>query len=100
LLSPETERLVRYFTGRFPPDEAVCHTILGNAPELNICTESRHYLCWQKGNHPRLLERRDLSQMLASSAHFARKFAHGDPVLDALDEHLGLVRQKVNACAL
>jgi len=99
LLAPENERLVKYFTGRFPPDEAVCPTILGNVPSLNVYDESKHYISWERGHNPRLLEERDLPAMLASRAHFARKFAHGSPVLDMLDRHLGLTSQKTGVYA-
>lgn len=90
LLAPGTEPLLKYFTGRFPPDEAFCPTVLGNASELNICTESKHFIRWQQGHHPRFLEESDLPRMLASRADFARKFAPEAPVLDALDAQLGL----------
>ena len=99
LLAPDNDKLVKYFTGRFPPDEAVCPTILGNAPDLNICAESKHYIRWEKGHHPRLLDRHDLVPMLTSRAHFARKFAPGSSVLDSLDMHLGLTSPQVRAYA-
>lgn len=90
LLSPETDRLLKYFAGRFPPDEAVCPTVLGNASDLNINAVSKHYIRWEKGHHPRTLEESDLPDMLSSGAHFARKFASGSPLLDSIDAHLGL----------
>jgi hypothetical protein len=90
LLAPETDRLLKYFSGRFPPDEAVCPTILGNAPQLRIKGESKHYIRWEEGHHPRLLSECDLPEMLASRAHFARKFSHKSRVLDILDEHIGI----------
>ena len=90
LLAPETDRLLNYFTGRFPPDEAVCPTILGNASDLKISPESKHYIRWDKGHHPRLLEESDLPAMLSSGAHFARKFAPESTPLDRIDAHLGL----------
>jgi hypothetical protein len=99
LLAPENERLIKYFKGRFPPDEVVCPTILGNASNLNICAESKHYIRWEKGHHPRFLDRHDLPAVLASRAHFARKFAHGSPALDVLDTHLGLASHHVRAYA-
>jgi hypothetical protein len=90
LLSPENDRLLRYFTGRFPPDEAVCPTILGNARGLRFEAESKHFIDWQQGHHPRLLNENDMPAMLGSKAHFARKFAPGARVLEVLDRHLGI----------
>ena len=94
LLSPEVDRVLKYFSGRFPPDEAVCPTILGNDAGLKICSESKHFIRWEQGHHPRLLDGNDLPEMLSSRAHFARKFAPGSPVLDRIDTHLGLEQTK------
>ena len=90
LLSPDNDRLLRYFKRRFPPDEAVCPTILGNAPGLKFKAESKHFIDWEKGHHPRQLNENDVPAMLASKAHFARKFAPAAPVLDVLDKHLSI----------
>ena len=90
LLSPDTERVVKYFRDRFPPDEAVCPTILGNAGGLKISTESKHFIRWEQGHHPRLLDVGDMPEVMNSNAHFARKFAEGAPALDRLDAHLGV----------
>lgn len=90
LLAPQTQRLLKYFSGRFPPDEAVFPTILGNATHIKVSSESKHYIHWEKGHHPRVLGEADLPDMLVSSAHFARKFPAGSSVLDALDEHIGI----------
>jgi hypothetical protein len=94
LLSPEVRRVLKYFNGRFPPDEAVCSTVLGNAEGLRISTESKHFICWERGHHPRVLDESDLASMLNSNAHFARKFAPRSPVLDRIDAYLGLERSK------
>jgi hypothetical protein len=88
LLAPGHERLLKYLTGRFPPDEAFCPTVLGNTMDLKISNESKHYIRWQAGHHPRLLDETDLPDMLSSNAHFGRKFAPDARVLDALDAHL------------
>lgn len=93
LLSPDVDRLIKYFARRFPPDEAICPTVLGNAVDLNISTESKHYIRWERGHHPRLLDESDLPGMSSSYAHFARKFAPGDPILDRLDRLVGLRRK-------
>jgi len=94
LLSPDVDRLVKYFAGRFPPDEAVCPTILGNSTDLKLSTESKHFIRWEKGHHPRLLDESDLPDMLGSTAHFARKFAPGSPVLDCIDRQVRLKRSE------
>ena len=90
LLAPGTDRILKYFKGRFPPDEAVCQTVLGNTAELKICPESKHYLSWEQGHHPRMLTSADLPAIFASKAHFARKFAPDSHVLDLIDEQLGI----------
>jgi Core-2/I-Branching enzyme len=90
LLAPGNERLLNYFTGRFPPDEAFCPTVLGNAPGLKVSNESKHHIRWEAGNHPRLLNEKDLPDLLTSKAHFARKFAANASVLNALDTYLGM----------
>ena len=90
ILAPGHERLLNHLKRRFPPDEAFCPTVLGNAANLNICSESRHYIRWSAGKHPRTLDSDDLPDMLSSNAHFARKFSLGSPVLDLLDARLGI----------
>jgi hypothetical protein len=90
LLSPDIDRVLKYFAGRFPPDEAVFPTVLGNNTDLRISNESKHFIRWEGGHHPRMLDERDLPEMLSSSAHFARKFAPESPVLDHIDRHVGL----------
>ena len=90
LLDASHERLLKYFTGRFPPDEAFCPTVLGNARDLKVCTESKHFIKWEAGNHPKNLTESALPAMLASSAHFARKFQSDSPVLDEIDKSLGI----------
>jgi hypothetical protein len=97
LLSPENERIIKYFSGRFPPDEAVCSTIFGNSPNLRISRESKHFICWEPGLHPRSLSDCDLPEILRSNAHFARKFAPGAPVLDRIDSQIGLRGVKLRA---
>jgi hypothetical protein len=77
-------------------DEMVFHTIFGNLnelrkPALSGTPQTFRYIDWSAGGaHPKELGIEDLSLILASGAHFARKFAHGDPVLDVIDENLGL----------
>lgn len=76
-------------------DEAYFHTILGNAAKLRINPESWRYIDWSPGSvHPKELHMDDLPNLLASRAHFARKFdlSRSRDLLDELDRHLGIVR--------
>ncbi|HEY1987106.1 MAG TPA: hypothetical protein VGG85_16950 [Terracidiphilus sp.] len=97
LLAPETDRLLKYFAGRFPPDEAFCPTVLGNEKSLKLRSESKHFIRWEEGHHPRLLGEDDLPAMFASDAHFARKFDAQASVLDCLDSRLGVVNEETNS---
>jgi len=78
--------LADHLRGRFAPDETYIHTVLGNAPRLRVVNADFRYIDWSAGGpNPKLLGLEDLPAMLASDAHFARKFAPDDPVLDRLD---------------
>ena len=80
--------LLSYFKGRFPPDEAFFHTLFGNAKELSVCPELRHFVRWSRGNHPQFIQCEDLPAIQASKAHFARKFEPESPVLDIIDRDI------------
>lgn len=56
-----------------------------NDPEIVTHPEMQLFARWRASAHPDLLGVHDLSEMLASGRWFARKFQHGDPVLDRLD---------------
>jgi hypothetical protein len=77
----------------------VFQTILGNARQINIHVESKHYIRWEPGHHPRVLSQIDLPEMLASGAHFARKFAPGSRVLDILDDYIGIKQEENSSLA-
>ncbi|MBD2515224.1 hypothetical protein H6G93_09420 [Nostoc sp. FACHB-973] len=69
-------------------DEAYFQTILVNAPHLKLKNDRRRYIDWSTGgSHPKVLLMEDLPNLLASSAHFARKFdiAIDSNILDELD---------------
>jgi hypothetical protein len=69
-------------------DESYFHTILANAPHLKLKNDRLRYIDWSAGgSHPKILLREDLPKLLASSAHFARKFDidHDSNILDELD---------------
>lgn len=70
-------------------DETYLHSILGNAPELRVDPRPFRFYEWQPTSwHPELLTMQHVPRLLASTAHFARKFAPDSPVLDVLDEWL------------
>ncbi|MCC5616974.1 hypothetical protein LC605_18200 [Nostoc sp. CHAB 5836] len=56
-------------------DESYFQTILAHAPNLKLKNDRRRYIDWSTGGpHPKVLLMEDLPNLLASSAHFARKF--------------------------
>lgn len=70
------------------PEESYYQTILCNAPHLRISQDHRRYIDWsQNAAHPKTLLMEDLPKLLASEAHFARKFDSDvdGKILDALD---------------
>jgi hypothetical protein len=77
-----------YHTVQFS-EESYFHCILCNNSSLGIANDHWRYMDWGgMGAHPKTLHRNDLSKVLASKCHFARKFDLDlDPfVFDALDE--------------
>jgi len=73
------------------PDESYFQCILGNASQLSLGPPILHYADWTGGgNHPKTLGVEDLSKLMSSNAHFARKFDvdHDARVLDKLDARL------------
>ena len=94
LLAPTShdEALRRHYRFRMFPEESYFQTVLCNDPDMAIDSRTFRYIDWRedKATHPKELGMADLPAMLSSGQHFARKFVHGDPVLDALDEQLGV----------
>lgn len=92
LSRPElTQRIREHYRLRPNVDESYFHTILCNSP-LRVCPDHRRYIDWNKpAAHPKMLDESDLDRMFASGCWFARKFAPGHPVLDAIDAYLGLM---------
>lgn len=91
LLSPTANhrKLARHLTRRVFPEECYYQTVLCNSPRLTICRDNRRFAVWNGGGaHPMMLGEAELPPILASGAHFARKFAPGAPVLDDLDRTL------------
>jgi hypothetical protein len=80
-----------YERSRVPvPDESYFQCVLVNDTSLTIVNDNKRYLEWGQSGRPRTLTGQDLPSIMASSAHFARKFALGDAVLDDLDRILGI----------
>ena len=89
LLNPGIESLDRFLRNRFAADEAMFHTWLCNQADLNICANSKRYSDWTAGGtHPKWLAESDLPAMLASNAHFARKFHSDGRTADLVDRLL------------
>jgi len=87
LNDPSLPDLVRYFRKRWNVDESLFHTVLCNQADLRICKDHKRYENWSgDGKHPKWLEIADMPKILASGAHFARKFRPDGVVQDLLDE--------------
>lgn len=84
--------LLAHYSTRAIPEESLTHTILCNQTDLRISADNLRYADWTAdGAHPKILRMEDLPAILASKAHFARKFDlqnHGE-VLDAIDQVIG-----------
>ena len=84
----ENHALFLHYSKRFIPYESFSQTILCNQPDLKISKDSLRYIDWsQGGHHPKTLGMEDIPGILASGAHFARKFdlTKGAEVFDAID---------------
>ncbi|WP_341529209.1 beta-1,6-N-acetylglucosaminyltransferase [Nostoc sp. UHCC 0302] len=67
--------LTLYYSKIKYADESYFQTVLANAPHLKLKNDRRRYIDWSaSGCHPKTLLMEDLPNLLASSAHFARKF--------------------------
>ncbi len=88
-------RILDHFARKFIPEEGTLHTILCNQPDLKISNDNKRYIDWSLGGpNPKVLGMEDLSAILNSGAHFARKFdlAAGDTVFEAIDASVNLAR--------
>ncbi|MEH1929100.1 MAG: beta-1,6-N-acetylglucosaminyltransferase [Nostoc sp.] len=67
--------LTLYYNKLKYADESYFQTVLANASHLKLQNDRRRYIDWSDGGcHPKTLLMEDLPNLLASSAHFARKF--------------------------
>jgi hypothetical protein len=80
------ERLIKHFSQRAVPEEAFYQTVICNQSGLRVSADNKRYADWSLGgDHPKFLNAGDIPAILASRAHFARKFRPGSPVLTLLD---------------
>lgn len=91
LLAPTRRhhKLRAHLRMRAVPDEGYYQTVLCNEPGMRLTRDNHRYARWNGGGaHPQLLTMDDWDGIRSTNAHFARKFAHGEPVLDRIDELL------------
>jgi hypothetical protein len=91
--SDMSRRMQRYFRFTLCADEMIFQNALmhaGPALRESIVNKSFRKITWDGGSHPRTYTSKDLPELLATDAFFARKFdeAVDSKVLDAIDEHL------------
>lgn len=80
------QRLKKHLVRRAQADECYYQTILGNTPGLTICRDNKRYAEWNGGGaHPVAVEPGHVPAILASGAHFARKFARNAPAIAMID---------------
>ncbi len=89
----EHPEIVSFFRTLPGAEEVFLQTVLVNSKKFRIVPDGKRYIDWSctTNNHPKTLGVSDLPAMLASDAHWARKFdPEADPkVLDLLDRHIG-----------
>ena len=94
LNDPSLPGLVSYYNRRRNVDESLFHTALCNQPDLRICMDHKRYEDWSEdGKHPKWLEASDVPKILASGAHFARKFRPEGIVQDLIDQTILGIRR-------
>jgi Core-2/I-Branching enzyme len=83
-------KLAKHYRKLMFSDESYFQTVLANDPRLKLKNENWRYTDWPgypDSPHPKMLRLEDLSKLLASPAHFARKFDMelDSAILDELD---------------
>jgi hypothetical protein len=82
----ESRQLRRYYEHLPSPEESYYQTLLLNRPDLHIENDNRRFTVWNQGKaHPNLLGFHDISNLVDSPAHFARKFPFDPALYSALD---------------
>ena len=81
-----------FFRTVLAPEEVFLQTVLVNSGKFTFEPDSKRYidLTASRNNHSKTLGLADLDAMLASGAHWARKFdpEHDEAVLDLLDQRI------------
>lgn len=84
--------VVEYFRTMPAPDEVFLQTVLVNSGKFRFVPDGKHYIDFSRShnNHPKTLGVDDVPVMLASGAHWARKFDPGfdSEVFDVLDQRV------------
>ena len=71
----QNNAITSHYRRRMFADESYFQTILANADHLKLKNDNYRYVDWStKAAHPKTMELNDLPRLLASPAHFARKF--------------------------
>lgn len=95
LQGPSMLALMQYFHNRWNVDESLFHTFLCNQPDLRICRDHKRYEDWSTvEKHPKWLEIADVPKIVASGAHFARKFRPDGVVQDFIDKSVLGIRAR------
>lgn len=78
--------LQRHLRWRTCPDEAYYQTVLCNTPGLTLNRNNKRFTEWNGGGaHPMTLGAAEVTEILASGMHFARKFDDDDTARDMID---------------
>lgn len=88
----ENPEIVEYFRTMPAPDEVFLQSVLVNSGKFRLVPDGKHYVDFSRSrnNHPKTLGLADLPAMLASGAHWARKFDSriDAEVFDVLDRQV------------
>ena len=88
----DNPEMVAFFRTVLGPEEAFLQTVLVNSGKFRFEPDSKRYIdmSQSRNNHSKKLGVVDLDLMLASGAHWARKFdrAYDAEVLDILERHI------------
>jgi hypothetical protein len=84
--------VLAFFRTVLAPEEVFLQTVLVNSGKFRFEPDSKRYIDMtaSRNNHSKTLGVADLDAMLASGAHWARKFdpEHDEAVLDMLDQRV------------
>ncbi len=85
--------IMRHFRQTFIPDEAFFQTILFNNPEFRLSHDNRRLVNWNAMTYsasPEYFRTGDFDRIVASGAHFARKFdtSYDYQIVDLLDAYV------------